>query len=57
MKSENKSNEPNFLFAGRKIKFKNLKLLEEIFEELISGGVKAKLEMADNLSQKNCRKK
>ena len=57
LKSENKSNEPNFLFAGRKIKFKNLKLLEEIFEELISEGVKAKLEIADNLSQKELQEK
>ena len=55
--NESETNEPVFLFAGRKIKFKNLKLLEEIFEEFISEGVKTKLEIADNLSPKELQKK
>ena len=54
---ENKSNKPVFLFAGRKIKFKNLKLLEEVFEEIVSGGTKAELEIVDNLSQNELREK
>lgn len=57
LESENKLNEPVFLFAGRKIKFKNLKLLEEVFEELVSDGTKVKLEIIDNLSQKELREK
>lgn len=39
-----------FLFAGRKIKFKNLKLIEKIFEELKKEGKDVKLEIVDNLS-------
>lgn len=49
--------EKNFLFAGRRIKFKNLKLLEEVFEELKKEGSKAKLEMVDNLSQEKLQEK
>ena len=54
---ENKSNKLVFLFAGRKIKFKNLKLLEEIFEEIVSDGTKAELEIVDNLSQNELQEK
>ncbi|MDP3042804.1 MAG: glycosyltransferase family 4 protein [bacterium] len=42
--------EKNFLFAGRRIKFKNLKTLEEVFEELKREGRDVKLEIVDNLS-------
>ncbi|PJE73709.1 MAG: hypothetical protein COV02_01065 [Candidatus Terrybacteria bacterium CG10_big_fil_rev_8_21_14_0_10_41_10] len=49
--------EKNFLFAGRKIKFKNLKILEKVFEELKTEGVKAKLEVVDSLSAEELRKK
>lgn len=42
--------EKNFLFAGRKIMFKNLKLLEEIFEEFKKEGRDFQLEIIDNLS-------
>lgn len=44
------SEEKNFLFAGRRIKFKNLKILEEVFEELKREGRDVKLEIVDNLS-------
>lgn len=57
LKGENKINEPVFLFAGRKIKFKNLKILEEVFEELNSEGRKAKLEIVDNLSSQELQDK
>lgn len=40
-----------FLFAGRRIKFKNLKILEEIFEEFKKEGKDVKLEIVDNLSR------
>lgn len=49
--------EKNFLFAGRKIKFKNLKILEEVFEELKKEGSAAKLEIIDNLFQKELQEK
>jgi glycosyltransferase involved in cell wall biosynthesis len=39
----------NFLFAGRRIKFKNLEILEEIFEELKKEGRDVKLEIVNNL--------
>jgi len=39
-----------FLFGGRRIKFKNLKMLEEIFEEFKREGKEIKLEIVDNLS-------
>lgn len=57
LESEINPNESVFLFAGRKIKFKNLKMLEEIFEELASEGIKAKLEIIDNVSQKELQEK
>lgn len=41
--------EKNFLFAGRRIKFKNLELLKEIFEKLKEEGSAARLEIIDNL--------
>lgn len=47
------SNEPkqkNFLFAGRRIKFKNLKLLGDIFQELKKDGHSIEFEIVDNLS-------
>lgn len=47
----------NFLFAGRKIKFKNLELLEEVFEELKKEGSAAKLEIIDNLSREELQEK
>ena len=53
----NKVNEFNFLFAGRKIKFKNLKLLEEVFEDLESAGIKARLDIVDGLTQKELQEK
>jgi glycosyltransferase involved in cell wall biosynthesis len=49
--------EKNFLFAGRKIKFKNLKFLEEIFGKLQKEGSEAKLEIIDNLSQRELQEK
>ncbi len=55
--TEIQSNKLVFLFAGRNIKFKNLKLLEKVFEELISEGVKAKIETVDNLSPKELQEK
>ena len=54
---ENKTNKSVFLFAGRNIKFKNLKLLEEVFEEIVSEGANAELEIVDNLSQGELREK
>lgn len=57
LENENKSTEPVFLFAGRKIKFKNLKLLEEVFKEIVSDGTGARLEIVDNLFQKELREK
>lgn len=54
---DGKASEPVFLFAGRKIKFKNLNLLEEVFKDLALVGVKAKLEIVDNLSQGELREK
>lgn len=56
-KTENEPNECNFLFAGRKIKFKNLKKLEEVFNELKSEGVNSRLDMVDNLSGKELQEK
>jgi len=53
----NKANEFNFLFAGRKIKFKNLKLLEEVFENLKSAGIKARLDVVDNLTYEELQEK
>ncbi|HBB56872.1 TPA: hypothetical protein DEW47_02255 [Patescibacteria group bacterium] len=55
--NEDKPKEKNFLFAGRKIKFKNLKILEKVFEELKTEGVKAKLEVIDNLSAEELKEK
>jgi len=55
--AEQKQSEPTFLFAGRKIKFKSLKLLEDVFNELQSGVVKVKLEIVDGLSQKELQEK
>ena len=52
-----KANEFNFLFAGRKIKFKNLKLLEEVFESLKSAGIKARLETVDSLTYEELQEK
>ena len=49
--------EKNFLFAGRRIKFKNLKLLEEIFEESEIKRSGAKLEIIDNLFQEELQEK
>ncbi|HDH03972.1 MAG TPA: hypothetical protein ENH22_00430 [Candidatus Campbellbacteria bacterium] len=49
--------ERNFLFAGRRIKFKNLEMLEEIFEGLKAEGSAERLEIIDNLSQKDLREK
>jgi len=49
--------ERNFLFAGRRIKFKNLKLLEEIFEELKREGSEAKLEIIDSLLREELQEK
>lgn len=49
--------EKNFLFAGRRIKFKNLELFEEVFEELKTERSGAKLEIVDNLSQKELQEK
>jgi glycosyltransferase involved in cell wall biosynthesis len=46
-----------FLFAGRKIKFKNLKLIEKIFEELKKEGKDIKLEIVDNLSHDDLQEK
>jgi len=40
-----------FLFAGRKIKFKNLQAIEEIFHELRREKIDIKLEIIDNLNQ------
>jgi len=53
----NKANEFNFLFAGRKIKFKNLKLLEEVFENLKSAGIKVRLDVVDNLTYEELQEK
>ena len=53
----NKVNEFNFLFAGRKIKFKNLKFIEEVFEDLKSVGIKARLDIVDGLTQKELQEK
>ena len=53
----NKANEASFLFAGRKIKFKNLKLLEEVFESLKSAGIKARLETVDSLTYEELQEK
>ncbi|MBI5147793.1 MAG: glycosyltransferase family 4 protein [Parcubacteria group bacterium] len=47
----------NFLFAGRKTKFKNLKLLHGVFEELKAEGSGAELEIIDNLSAEELREK
>lgn len=50
-KSESKKfTNKNFLFAGRQTKFKNLKLVQEVFEELKKEGSEAVLEIVDNLS-------
>lgn len=46
-----------FLFAGRKIKFKNLKLVDAIFEELKQENRGLKLEIMDNLSQDELKEK
>ena len=53
----NKANEASFLFAGRKIKFKNLKFIEEVFEDLKSVGIKARLDIVDGLTQKELQEK
>ena len=52
-----KADEADFLFAGRKIKFKNLKLLEEVFEDLKSAGIKAKLDAVDGLTHEELQEK
>lgn len=49
--------EKKFLFAGRKIKFKNLKLVEKIFEELKKERKDIKLEIVDNLSYDELQEK
>ncbi|MBU4223612.1 glycosyltransferase family 4 protein [Patescibacteria group bacterium] len=46
-----------FLFAGRRIKFKNLKILEEIFEEFKKEGKNVKLEIVDNLPRNELMEK
>lgn len=47
----------NFLFAGRRIKFKNLSFVEEVFAELKKEGSEATLEIVDNLSREELNKK
>lgn len=42
--------EKNFLFGGRRIKFKNLKILQKIFEEFEGESGEIKLEIINNLS-------
>lgn len=47
----------NFLFAGRRIKFKNLALVESVFNELKNENSEATLEIVDNLSREDLNKK
>ena len=50
---KNEDHEPkekNFLFGGRRIKFKNLEILQKIFEEFKREGREINLEIIDNLS-------
>ena len=49
--------EKNFLFAGRKIKFKNINLIKEIFDEFKKQGESIVLEIIDNLSQDELKQK
>jgi putative flippase GtrA/glycosyltransferase involved in cell wall biosynthesis len=52
-----KSKRKNFLFAGRRIKFKNLELLKEIFKELEKEGRRVKLEIISGLLQEELQRK
>lgn len=48
---DEKTEDKIFLFAGRKIKFKNLAFLEEIFEDLRKKNKELRLEIVDGLSR------
>ena len=52
-----KPKQKNFLFAGRKIKFKNLDLVSDIFKNLAKENKQVKFEIIDNLSIKQLQEK
>jgi len=49
--------EKNFLFAGRRIKLKNIKALEEVFEEIEKEREDIRLDLVDNLSHNELMEK
>jgi glycosyltransferase involved in cell wall biosynthesis len=55
--TEEEPKKKNFLFAGRQIKFKNLKIIEEIFDELKKEGSNIKLDIISNLKEEELREK